>query len=233
VKDRVSATRAAGHEEAAGLIPWYVNETVGERDRARLEQHLLACADCREEIILQRRIRDAMRVDGPLEFMPAASLNRLRSRLDGESVDEARVSAPHDGRSWRRWALAASFTAALAAAFTWAGRWHAGPGQPGAQDFHTVTDSRPHPREEVVRAVFSPTITLVELQSLLDEAQLRIISGPTEAGVYSLAARGKMPVNTSLALLRRHAAVRFAESTVPASTGQEAPEPVAEANGGP
>jgi hypothetical protein len=44
---------------------------------------------------------------------------------------------------------------------------------------------------------------------------LRIISGPTEAGVYSLAAQSNRPVSSSLALLRQHAAVRFAESTRP------------------
>jgi hypothetical protein len=67
----------------------------------------------------------------------------------------------------------------------------------------------------VIRAVFLPTITLVELQAILDEAQLRIISGPTEAGVYSLAANSRRPVSTSLALLRGHPKVRFAESTRP------------------
>jgi hypothetical protein len=53
----------------------------------------------------------------------------------------------------------------------------------------------------------------VELQAILDEAQLRIVSGPTEAGVYSLAANSDRPVTDSLSLLRRHASVRFAEST--------------------
>jgi hypothetical protein len=53
----------------------------------------------------------------------------------------------------------------------------------------------------------------VELQSILDDAQLRIISGPTEAGVYSLAATSERPVTVSLSQLRRHASVRFAEST--------------------
>jgi hypothetical protein len=71
--------------------------------------------------------------------------------------------------------------------------------------------------------VFSPNITLVELQSLLDEAQLRIISGPSEAGVYSLAAKSNLPVSKSLALLRQHAAVRFAEGTNAAAAHRGAP----------
>ena len=83
--------------------------------------------------------------------------------------------------------------------------------------YHTVTTSESRAPDEVIRAVFSPSITLVELQTILDEAQLRIISGPTEAGVYSLAANSRRPVSSSLALLRRHAAVRFAESTEPSA----------------
>jgi hypothetical protein len=67
----------------------------------------------------------------------------------------------------------------------------------------------------VIRAVFAPSITLVELQSILDEAQLRIVSGPTEAGVYSLASKSTLTVPASLALLRQHPTVRFAEGTLP------------------
>jgi hypothetical protein len=89
-----------------------------------------------------------------------------------------------------------------------ANRW----GQSYGPDYHTVTTSTPHPQDEVIRAVFAPTITLVDLQDILAEAQLRIISGPTEAGVYSLAATSRRPVSASLALLRNHPEVRFAES---------------------
>jgi hypothetical protein len=84
-----------------------------------------------------------------------------------------------------------------------------------APNYYTVTTPTAHAPGEVIRAVFSPTITLVELQGILDEAQLRIISGPTEAGVYSLAANSHRPVSTSLALLRAHPKVRFAESIQP------------------
>ena len=56
----------------------------------------------------------------------------------------------------------------------------------------------------------------MDLQALLDESGLRIVAGPTEAGVYSLAADSDRPVTTSLELLRKHATVRFAESTLPA-----------------
>ena len=90
-------------------------------------------------------------------------------------------------------------------------------------DYYTVTSAAPRPQGEVIRAVFAPSITLVELQSILDEAQLRIISGPTEAGVYSLAAKSSRPVSSSLALLREHAKVRFAESTLASARAGDSP----------
>jgi hypothetical protein len=158
-----------------------------------------------------------MSVEAAVEYMPAASLNRLRDLLDGKPGargPEAVIETKPRHRRLRRWQwLAAASCAGVAAAsgLLLAGHWLQSPSRLAAPVFYTVTNPAPHPREEVVRAVFSPTITLVELQALLDEAQLRIIAGPSEAGVYSLAARSELPVSTSLALLRRHASVRFAE----------------------
>jgi hypothetical protein len=81
--------------------------------------------------------------------------------------------------------------------------------------YYTVTTPAAQPADAVIRAVFSPTITLAEMQSILGEAQLRIVAGPTEAGVYSLASSTSRPVSLSLSLLRQHTAVRFAEITQP------------------
>jgi anti-sigma factor RsiW len=210
-------TRASDHASIAALLPWYVNETLSDAARAKVEEHLPGCAACRDDLALERRIRAGMSADGPLEFMPAASLNRLRGMLDKEAVT-APVDAPEQEprrlHQWQ-WLTAASFAGALTAAgLLMAGHWLTDSGS-RASVYHTVTDGAPHPRDEVVRAVFVSTITLVELQALLDEAQLRIISGPTEAGVYSLAAKSNLPISTSLALLRRHRTVRFAESVEP------------------
>jgi hypothetical protein len=113
-----------------------------------------------------------------------------------------------------RWLLAASFAAvALALAYLVAARYQAAAG-PRA-DYRTVTTSAPSVPATAIRAVFAPNLSVGELERLLDEAGLRIVAGPTEAGVYSLAATTERPVSASLAALRRHESVRFAESTEP------------------
>ena len=63
--------------------------------------------------------------------------------------------------------------------------------------------------------MFAPQITLAQLQTLLDDSHLKIVAGPSEAGVYSLASTQGRPVGESLNRLRQNPAVRFAEATGP------------------
>jgi hypothetical protein len=213
------------HEEVFGLFPWYLNGTISDPDRQKVESHVRDCAACRDQLARERDIYRAMSAESSLEFIPA-SFNRLQARLDALSLETAAAPqhavqqpASRDGTRQRRAAvpwprLAAAAIAILAVgllSLVAAHRWVGIRALPS--EYRTVTTTVPRAPDEVIRAVFSPAITLVELQTLLDEAQLRIISGPTEAGVYSLAATSNRPVTDSLSLLRRHASVRFAEST--------------------
>jgi hypothetical protein len=229
----VDPGRTTGHPEISALIPWYVNGTIGAIDRQKLDTHFLTCAACRDDLLQERRIYRIMSADSGIEYMPAASFKRLQARLDENAqastsaaartpeavrTPEAprlsqRAPAPNRWLPWQRLVAASIAVLAVSISLVSADKWYRVRGQDLPSDYHTVTTAVPRASNEVIRAVFSPTITLVELQAILDEAQLRIISGPTEAGVYSLAANSDRPVNTSLALLRRHTAVRFAEST--------------------
>lgn len=200
------------HTEVSGLLPWYVNGTIAEGERPRVEDHLRACASCREDLVHEQRLYEAMRVARGVEYMPVASLKKLTARLDelGSSAGTAPRSrhGTTPGRVPWRWLAAASVVIAVAGlslGTVWLRSHEA--------NYHTVTVTEARPSEEVIRAVFAPSITLEELQSILDEAQLRIVSGPTEAGVYSLASTSSRPASASLGILRAHTTVRFAEST--------------------
>jgi anti-sigma factor RsiW len=212
--------KSAEHKEVSASIPWYVNDTIDERARQRVEQHVAACAECRDDLSAQQLIFEGIHAQPGLDYVPVASLKRLQSRLD--ALQEAAPCAPppaeqrHGGRMPGRGWMAASIAAmAVAIALLAMDHWTLFEARLAQPNYRTVTNPRPHPRGEVIRAVFSPSITLVELQSILAEAQLKIVSGPTEAGVYSLASQSALPVSSSLALLRRHSAVRFAEGTAP------------------
>jgi hypothetical protein len=218
------------HDEVTALIPWYVNDSIGEHDRQRLDAHLLLCANCRDALAQERCIYLAVSVEPAVEYMPAASLKRLQARLDAVDGAAPAAAAPQapaakiPGRRSMPWqGLMAASVAVMAVALTLlaADRWTQSRAR--ASNYFTVTTAAPRARGEVIRAVFSPSITLNELQAILDAAQLRIVAGPTEAGVYSLAANSKRPVSSSLASLRGNSSVRFAESTQPSTGPGDAP----------
>jgi hypothetical protein len=210
---------SAEHHEVSALIPWYVNETLQERDRQRVEAHVGVCAVCREDLTAQQRICAAIEARPAIDYMPVASLKRLQARLDAQAESAPTLAPPQEQHTnrlpWRGWMAASIAVMAVAVALLAADRWAQVEARLARPNYQTVTTSAPRPQGEVIRAVFSPTITLVELQTILDEAQLRIVSGPTEAGVYSLASESTLTVRASLALLRQHSTVRFAEATLP------------------
>lgn len=204
------------HDAVSLLLPWYVNGTLGTSDRQRVDAHVPNCSSCRDSLEFERRIHAHVATDVVVEHIPVASLKRLHARLETRAPDTTRATREprreHRLRPWLGLLAASVVGLVVTAALYTAHRW---PGfdRGSSPAYYTVTDPEPRPANEVIRAVFVPSITLAELQSLLDEAQLRIISGPTEAGVYSLAARSSRPVGLSLALLRQHGSVRFAEIT--------------------
>jgi len=210
---------SAEHHEVSALIPWYINETLQERDRQRVEAHVGVCTVCREDLAAQQRICAAIEAQPAIDYMPVASLKRLQARLDAQAESAPTPAPPEEQYTnrlpWRGWMAASIAVMAVAVALLAADRWAQVEARLAQPNYQTVTTSAPRPQGEVIRAVFSPTITLVELQTILDEAQLRIVSGPTEAGVYSLASESTLTVRASLALLRQHSTVRFAEATLP------------------
>jgi hypothetical protein len=218
----------AEHHDIWELLPWLVNGRLSEGDCQRVEAHLRLCSACRDECGAQRRIYDVMSTDTAVEQMPMAGLNRLRQRIE-EAERAVGLDAPPDPAcppDARRVNAAGSFrvrTAAIAASviaisvalgMPAALRWNQTRHTSAA--YYTVTTAAAQHPGEVIRAVFARTATLSELQAILDDAHLKIVSGPTEAGVYSLAMTEPQSINWSLRRLRGHDTVRFAEALVPA-----------------
>jgi len=220
---------SAEHHEVSALIPWYVNETLDGAARKRVDTHVDACAICADDMAVQRRICEGIHAQPALDYMPVASLKRLHERLDALRAGSAPVQAmapeqrSRGAASWRGRMAASVAAVAVAVGLVVVDRWAQFDARLMKPNYQTVTTAVPRPQGEVIRAVFAPNITLVELQSILDEAQLRIVSGPTEAGVYSLASNSALTVRASLALLRQHATVRFAEGTLPEPESGKSP----------
>jgi len=201
----------AEHREVWELLPWHINGRLSEPDRRRVEAHLHACDACRGECAAQRQIYRVIAADTAVEQMPMAGLNKLRQRIERTEIAASTDAVPERTRPVARWrpraaAIAAS-AVAVAVSIPAALHWQAH----RAGVYYTVTTAAAPQGGAVIRAVFAPTLTLSELQSVLDDAHLKIVSGPTEAGVYSLAMSGPQSIDWSLRTLRGHGTVRFAE----------------------
>jgi hypothetical protein len=226
----------AEHQDIWDLLPWLVNGRLGEPDCRRAEAHLRLCTACRDELAAQRQIHQIIAADTAVEQMPMAGLNKLRQRIEKAETAGTRHSPsdpappglplrarPAAGRQLRTGMIAASVVAislalGIPASIRWQTERH---GETAA--YYTVTAATAQHDGAVIRAVFAPNVTLSELQKLLDDAHVRIVSGPTEAGVYSLAETAPQPTDWSLRRLRGHDTVRFAEAIGPAQVAMPPP----------
>jgi anti-sigma factor RsiW len=196
------------------LIPWFVNGRLRGAEAASVSAHIERCAECARECTEQLRIFDAMQADGSVAFASEAAFQKLAARLDA-------APAPARAHPTVRWLAAASVVAALGLA-AWGG-WllERTPASATAAAYRTLTAPAPVAAGGAqLRVVFTPNLTLSELERLLHSIGAYISDGPTEAGVFTLTLdpqpSSSAAVAQRLAALRADANVRFAEPVVAA-----------------
>jgi anti-sigma factor RsiW len=196
-------------DEAALLLPWYVNGTLSADEVRHVEAHLLRCETCRAELAEQRQWRELMRG-------LRARLDAVQAATGGQPTPERGAPAPPARPRHRvnTWLAAAVVVQAVALG------WLATMALPGGRAsgleprYRTLTSTAP-PHGAQFRVVFTPKTTLAELEELLRANRLAGVAGPSEAGLFTLA----LPADTRsdearravLARLRADPRVLFAE----------------------
>jgi hypothetical protein len=206
------------HNAAWDLIPWFVNGRASDSERSDIELHLQQCAECRAEIEAQRALMNAMQTTPVVESMPRVSLQKLWSRIEADPLTQTGAPMKH-ARNTRLvgWLAAAVAAEALLVGTLASALYQSRPDSAGnSREFRTVSSTQTAGGTPGVRAVFSPELTLGELQVLLGRSKLTIIRGPSEDGVYTLAlASSTDDARQALLTLRAHPASRFAEPIGP------------------
>lgn len=222
-------------DEAARLLPWFVNGTLSTADAGRVSAHLDRCQACRAAAAELGRVRTLLRSPAQVEYTPQAGFRKLMARID-EMEREYPAPAPapkpvavvpHPARrpshGHVRWLAAAVVVQAVALGAIGGAHFLARPAIDDAPRYRTLTSAAPvvaaGPR---LRVVFAPATTLAELNDLLHANQLVVVAGPSDAGIYTLALHSsparRDAQDTVLARLRADPRVRFAEPL-----GAEAP----------
>jgi hypothetical protein len=208
------------------VLPWDVNETLPEDERARVEAHLVTCTACQAEILRCRALARAVRAAEAPAWEPSPDhLARLLRRLEAEETPAQRLR-----RWWHalraqyersrallqttplpvRWALATqgALVLLLAGLLVWQAPWAP------ARFYRTLSSSQEqgvHDRPQI-RVVFADDMTEKERRALLTEIQGSLVQGPSPLGAYTVAVpRTGTAATTALETLRTHPKVRLAE----------------------
>lgn len=223
-----NGARRTGHEKVWDLLPWYVNGTLVDGERGTVEEHLAACAICREEVRYWHGFSELVREDGELTVSSREGLARLRRQ---RAPAGGRVRARRRGRlaplrdtpAPVRWLVAAQLGAILLLAGLLAVSLTppeaAGPGADGSAPpaaFRTLSDPAPGvPADSAhLRVVFSDQAREREMRGALITVGGRIVAGPSPTGVYTVAVEPGDDGEQALATLRSFPQVLLAERAV-------------------
>jgi anti-sigma factor RsiW len=185
------------HSTAWSLIPWLVNGSIGDDERALLERHLRECDECRAQYRLECRIRDGMVAEAEDIDDPQPSLQRLFARIDAEDAastapmqarDARRTAQP--ARGWMRLLAAAVIVQAIGLATLGAlVLRHPGtvPAATGNATYQTLSLPAAKTPAAAIRFVPSPDMTVGTLHAVLAAAGLHIVESSADSAIYGLA----------------------------------------------
>ena len=185
----MSAT-AARHEECWLLLPWLANRRLSAAERARVEEHVRACAACAQEVAWQRLMCQTLAEPDRITYAPGPSLRKLLERIDGQpQVRAARPdrrvhsAAPARRAAWRpaglSWAAGLVLIGALAALAPTAYRW--------SQPLYATHTSAAPGAHNVLHIAFQRSLTIGEVEQLLRSAGARVVEGPDASGIFGVA----------------------------------------------
>jgi hypothetical protein len=187
-------------------------------------------------------VRQQLRDNGPVDYAPQAALAATLARIDelGRELEPApdhvaaaaaaatEATAARRRTRWQapQWLAAAVIVQAIGLGLLGSLLLGRGPLQRPVAAYETLSTPAAEAPGGRLRAVFSADLTLGQLGDLLGARGLQVVSGPTEAGVYTLgfshaqgAAVTPEAIGASLRALRADARVRFAEATAGTQVG--------------
>jgi hypothetical protein len=225
------------HQQAAQVLPWFVNGTLTGQEHAAVEAHVRDCLRCRSELEQLNRWQGEFSqmmherpVPPAVASSRAAALIARAAAADGPApVRESERTPLHAGRrrsvvdaiaAWvavpSQWLTAAPRAAVLAISMllvAGALTWSLLPRAPDTADFRTLTTPDSLPAGQYLRVVLHPQSDAGSMDRLLREFGLTIVAGPSEHGVYTLT----LDIDDwpqAVATLEADPAVLFAETFV-------------------
>lgn len=211
--------QSPAHRDAWAVLPFFVNRTLDPAARVAVETHLAGCVTCRAEVEMLRRVERGVR-DAAIEtsqvdqawhsLVAERTTPKPRLRWPGVVAWLRDVISETPGPARLALASQAAFIVAALGALA------VSSATPEAS-YRTLSAALTAPLPEAfLRVHFADEVTEARLRALLLEAELRIVDGPSPAGLYALAptVRGAEPADAVTRLRAASDAVRVIEVLV-------------------
>ncbi len=192
------------HETVQQLLPWLLAGTLDSAERAMIQPHLQACAQCQAELDFQRQLRAALAADPGCDADRAFAglLPRLGRQAPRFGVLARWRKANAANSAWLRWTAVAQLAAIglLAIMLARSGG--------DAGDYRAMGPAAGAAGNLLV--VFKPATTEREMRRILQANGARVVDGPTVTDAYVLALPASQ-APAALARLRAEPAVTLAQ----------------------
>ena len=207
------ARESLPHEHAMEMLPWLINDSLLGDERAAILDHAQSCVMCRRDMQSLEDLRASVKRLSSHVPIPEPDMRNINARIDKliNRQNWARRSISWIGEffasPWRAAYVAQSvLLVVLAAALLW----------PATRDteYTMLTQASDLADGHYVRVVFSPDLTRSDLEELLDDLELKVVAGPSDRGVYTLASEKSIAIterDAALASLLKNRSVLFAQ----------------------
>lgn len=204
---RIVMFRDGAHRRSELLLPWLVNGTLDDDERATVEQHMRECRRCQRELKLLRAVQAVYGDDAALP-LEATAFAQLKMRI--ESAQQKNLKLRKLAHLWReapQWAR--GLLAAQCAILVLLGGVMLA-GQQFQPLYHTLGSTEAAATRGDIVVVFAPQTREADLQRIVRSVSARVVDGPNAAHAYVLALPRGATV-PALAALRAEPAVVLAE----------------------
>ncbi len=170
--------------DPAELLPWYVNGTLADDERHRVEAHLEGSPGARDEVAAWRTLGDAIRAQQPVEAPAELGWRRLRREIRAQARAEA--PAPPRATPWR---LAFGAAAALLITVQAGLLWQAHRGDPGVELLGGGSPGVEAPAVEGaldLQLRFRDDAAWQQVAALFGSVDARVLRGPSALGVVEI-----------------------------------------------
>ena len=163
------------------MLPWLVNDTLSAEEKSELESALEQSEKLRQEKelleLLQQQVQQQEMPDAPVEF----AWQKMKRQIAEEKKQAPQIVQKSKENKWRYVAMAASVLLVIQSSSLFVS-WN--------QDdpYRPLTSGSESAKQNAVQLSmqFVDTATAVEIQQILRQYQLSIISGPSSIGLYKI-----------------------------------------------